>query len=96
MTSAVSLDALALEFPPDCVEFVPGRTDIFVIGTYHLEEHGSENVNLENQERQGSLILCSIKADKMSVPKKVPAIGTLLLNKHQHQGIQHQHKWRRI
>lgn len=68
-----SLQSVALDQPPSCVEFVPSHQGFFVVGTYHLdtdlekEEDFSANDSQRTvkQSRSGSLVLLNLEKSNM-------------------------------
>lgn len=56
-----------LELPPCCIEFVPGQSEFFVVGTYDLEKGGDGDEN-EREERgePGEIEAKSVKPQSRS------------------------------
>ena len=65
------LDYDILDFFPSCVEFVEGRKDYFVVGTYALEKNDDAETEASNpegptvQRHYGSLSLYKTDGKKM-------------------------------
>ena len=73
-----------LDLPPSCIEFSPLNPELFIVGTYNLEkddeaevaEYGSGEADEDEeqvkekkkQERNGSLMLWKLDADRLSEP----------------------------
>jgi len=74
MPSIEHLQSLTLDLPPSCIEFWPLDPQYAVIGTYNLEkteeviedsEFSKSEGTKKAQQRNGSLILLRVCADKV-------------------------------
>ncbi len=52
-----SLTSITLELPPSCIEISSAFPDLFVVGTYYLEQQTNDQSGSLPQERRGSLLL---------------------------------------
>lgn len=52
-----SLTSTILELPPSCLEICAAFPDLFVLGTYYLEQQSNDQSGTLPQERRGSLLL---------------------------------------
>jgi len=72
-----SIQSLAIDLPPSCIEFCPAHPDYFVIGTYNLQKEeaieaeescadnqdGSHANAIKPQSRNGSLVVYRLTED---------------------------------
>lgn len=68
MSIAESVTSLTLNAPPSCIEFSTLFSNVFVVGTYVLEQDGHTSTASEarsNQTRHGQLIYFRLNGDKM-------------------------------
>ncbi|KAH0548657.1 hypothetical protein GP486_007798, partial [Trichoglossum hirsutum] len=73
--SVSSVFSTVLDQPPSCIEFSPVATDLFVVGTYHLEKHSERDGRIQedethaSQSRSGHLALFAIADDGIQAAK---------------------------
>lgn len=77
-----AVHALGLDYPPDCVEFLPEHPQHCIIGTYHLQQDQTNeedgNVNRTEpyvQRRNGQLVLCAVVDNKLANITQVETAG---------------------
>ncbi|KAI9796444.1 MAG: hypothetical protein M1825_000623 [Sarcosagium campestre] len=80
-----SLATLILDLPPSCIEFSPLHPDYLVVGTYYLDQHDTQNIADNSkgsqktlQQRSGSLILCRIRDDEITVVQTLTHSSAIL------------------
>ncbi|KAF2102104.1 hypothetical protein NA57DRAFT_73540 [Rhizodiscina lignyota] len=83
MASIVPLKSLILEAPPSCIEFSALFPDVFVVGTYVLEQTPghSADATLENstpQTRHGELVYFRLSGDNITEIHKADTNGAVL------------------
>ncbi|KAI9839744.1 MAG: hypothetical protein M1837_002032 [Sclerophora amabilis] len=69
--------SFVLELPPSCVEFCSIAPELFVVGTYQLEEE-RERSQATGQQRKGGLTLFRVKEDILSVVQQLSTPGGVL------------------
>lgn len=60
-----SLTSIILELPPSCLEFCSAFPDLFVVGTYYLEQDANDQSGSLPQERRGSLLLFRLEGQEL-------------------------------